>query len=204
MQLKTIGIVIFGTSLLMAQTPAAEASMPTGKVQTMLKEVMAVQNNPGLKGQKFRAQRLAALKKIFTESFCYEAMAKQVLGPHWAKLTKPEQSEFKTLFQNLFQQSYALLVMDFFKDEKVVYKGEEMKTDQACVKTVFLRLNHEIPVDYSLTRVRGKWLISDISVDGVSMMGSYQRAFSQVIQRESYKSLIQKLHFQQKANERTF
>ncbi len=205
MKVKSWGIVLFGILFLVAQIPPAQAtSVPAGKVQTMLKEVMAVQNNPGVKGQEFRPQRLAALKKIFMESFCYEAMARHVLGPHWAKLSKPEQSEFKNLFQNLFQQSYAMMVMDFLKDEKIVYKDEEMKTDQARVKTIFMRLNHEIPVDYSLTLVQGKWLISDIAVDGVSMMGNYQRSFSQVIQRESYKSLIQKLRVQQKANEQTF
>ncbi len=204
MQARLIVGILLGISLLLVQIPPAAASMPTGKVQTMLKEVMDVQKNPGLKGQEFRPQRLAALKKIFMENFCYEAMAKHALGPHWEKLSKSEQSEFKNVFQNLFQQSYALMVMNFLNDEKVVYKEEEMKTDHAHVKTVFVRLNHEIPVDYFLTLVQGKWLISDISVDGVSMMGNYQRSFSQVIQRESYKSLLRKLQVQQKANEQTF
>ncbi len=204
MRTKICAFIACGILFLAVQIGAAEASMPAGKIQTMLKEVSAVQNNPELKGQEFRSERMNALKKIFLKSFCYEAMAKQALGSYWAKLDQPQQAEFKNIFQNLFQQSYARMVMDFLKDEEVVYKQEETKTDQAFVKTAFIRVNHEIPVDYSLVLVKGKWLISDISVDGVSMIGNYQRSFTQVIQRESFKSLLQKLRLQQKANEQTF
>jgi phospholipid transport system substrate-binding protein len=193
--------VIAAILLLAVQVPTTQAIMPAGKIQTMLKEVKAVQNNPDLNGQESRPQKLAALKKIFLENFYYEGMARQALGPHWGTLSKTEQADFKNLFQNLFQQSYARMVMDFLKDEEVVYKKEELETDHACVKTAFLRVNHEIPVDYSLMLVKGKWLISDISVDGVSMVGNYRRSFTQIIQRESFKSLLQKLRLQQKAND---
>jgi phospholipid transport system substrate-binding protein len=189
--------------LLAAQVPA-QATMPVGRVQTMLEEVKAVQNNPELKGQECRPQKLAALKRIFVKSFYYEGMSRQALGPHWGSLSKVEQADFKNLFQNLFQLSYARLVMDFLKDEEVVYKKEEMETDHACVKTAFLRVNHEIPVDYSLMLVKGKWLISDISVDGVSMIGNYRRSFTQIIQRESFTSLLKKLRLQQKANDTAY
>jgi phospholipid transport system substrate-binding protein len=63
-------------------------------------------------------------------------------------------------------------------------------------------VNEEIPVDYSLTLVQEQWLMDDVTIDGVSIVRNYQRSFTRVIQRESYKSLLQKMRLQQQAIEK--
>ncbi|HSR11950.1 MAG TPA: ABC transporter substrate-binding protein, partial [Thermodesulfobacteriota bacterium] len=143
------------------------------------------------------------IRKIIAENFDFPSMSREVLGDQWGKLGEAERKEFQTIFQDLFQSSYTRLVLDFLKQEKVVYGKEEVRDDKAQVKTTIARLNEEIPVDYALARAGGKWMVEDVVIDGVSIVRNYQRSFGQVIQRESFKSLLQKMRLQQKAVEKS-
>ncbi len=187
---------------LTVQIMPSRAEMPTSRVRSMLEEVMAVQTHPQNQGQEFRNQRRAAIKKIIAQNFEFNAMAKNALGPYWDKLNETERAEFKALFQELFQDSYTKLVLDFLKQEKILYTKEELQQGQALVKTTIARINEEIPVDYSLIMSQGKWIVEDVIIDGVSIVRNYRRSFTQVIQRESYKSLLQKMRLQQQAIEK--
>ena len=197
MKLKIALLVLFCMIGLIIQIMSARAEMPTSRVRSMLEEVMALQTNPQLQGQEFRDQRRAAIKKIIAQNFEFTVMAQHALGQHWDKLNEAERAEFKALFQDLFQDSYTKLVLDFLKQEKILYHQEELRQNQALVKTTIVRVNEEIPVDYSLTLAHGKWIVEDVIIDGVSIVRNYQRSFTQVIQRESYKSLLQRMRLQQ-------
>ena len=112
---------------------------------------------------------------------------------------KAQREEFKTLFKDLFQESYTKLVLDFLKRERILYANEEMKDGRALVKTVILRVNEEIPIDYSLTKVDQRWMVEDIWIDGVSIVQNYQRSFTRVIKQESFDGLLRKMRLQSEA-----
>ena len=199
MKLKILVAFWSGFFILALQIMPAGAETPAARVRSMLEEVMAVQTNPQFQGQEFRNQRRAAIKKIIGQNFYFEGMAQQALSQYWAKLNEAERAEFKALFHDLFQESYSKLVLDFLKREKILYFQEELRQDHALIKTTVVRVNEEIPVDYSLTLVQGQWLVDDVTIDGVSIVRNYQRSFSRVIQQESYRSLLQKMRLQQQA-----
>jgi phospholipid transport system substrate-binding protein len=143
-----------------------------------------------------------AIKKIIAQNFHFDAMAKQVLSPHWQTLSEKNRSEFKDVFQDLFQDSYTKLVLNFLGREKILYKGEESSRNKATVKTIIVRMNEEIPVDYSLGAVGQGWLVEDVAIDGVSIVQNYQKSFSRVIRQESYEGLLKKMRMQQQAIEK--
>jgi phospholipid transport system substrate-binding protein len=180
---------------------AAEET-PTAKVKAILDEVMAVQNDPKLQGPDMRDQRRILIKKIIGQNFYFEDMARESLGPYWEKLNAAQKKEFIGIFQDLFQDSYTKLVLDFLKREKILYQNEELKDGKALVNTIIVRANENIPVDYSLVLVQGKWLVRDVAIDKVSIVQNYQKSFTRTIQRESYNSLIKKMRQQQKAIEK--
>jgi phospholipid transport system substrate-binding protein len=188
-----------GFLILTLQIITVGAETPGSRVRSMLEDVMAVQTNPQFQGQEFRNQRRTAIKKIIGQNFYFEVMAQRALSQHWAKLNEAERAEFMALFQDLFQESYSKLVLDFLKKEKILYTQEELRQDHALIKTTVVRVNEEIPVDYSLTLVQGQWLVDDVIIDGVSIVRNYQRSFTRVIQQESYRSLLQKMRLQQQA-----
>jgi len=176
--------------------------VPTECIRTILDEVMAVQTDPQLKGQEFRNKRRTAIKRIISQNFDFDTMARQSLGPYWERLEEAKQIEFKAIFQDLFQESYTRLVLDFLVREKILYTKEDIDHGRALVKTTIARVNEEIPVDYSLTTIEKKWLVNDVKIDGVSIVENYQKSFSRVIKQESYEALLEKMRRQQKAIEK--
>ncbi len=194
----SLGFCVAATGLI----PAVAESPAGARVRTMLDQVMAIQTDSQLQGTGHREERRVAIKKIIGENFYFDAMARQSLGPYWEKLSEKERSQFKSIFRDLFQESYTKLVLDFLKREKVVYAEEDLQPGRALIKTTLVRVNEEIPVDYSMTLAQGQWLVEDVTIDGVSVVRNYRQSFTRVIQTESYKSLLQKMRLQQKAIEK--
>lgn len=190
-----------GSTDLTSPGQSTEIKKPVERVRSILEEVMAVQNNPQLKGPAFRSQQRAAIKKIIGQNFYFDAMVKKALDTYWEKLDEAKRADFKGIFQELFQDSYTKLVLDFLKREKILYTQDELESDRALIKTTIIRVNESIPVDYSLALVQGQWLVEDVAIDGVSIVLNYQRSFARVIKRESYASLLKKMRLQQKAIE---
>ena len=68
------------------------------------------------------------------------------------------------------------------KNEKIDFKGESEGGSQVTVKTVMKFVGSDITVDYSLMQKSGKYQVSDVAADGVSMVGNYRSAFSRVME----------------------
>ena len=66
---------------------------------------------------------------------------------------------------------------------------------------VVSRYGSEMPLDYRLHVIDGRWRIYDVVVQGVSFIASYRSQFDRVIRAESYSSLRERL--QKKAAETT-
>jgi len=168
-------------------------------VRQMLDEVIFIQTNPNLQGQGSRETRKVEIEKVIVRNFDFAHMAREALGPEWPKLSSPKKAEFSTCFQDLFLDSYSRLVLDFLKKEKIIYEQEDEQEENARVRTSIYRINERIPVDYSLTKADGTWLVSDVIIDGVSVVDNYRKSFSRVIQQESLDGLLRKMRLQQKA-----
>ena len=164
---------------------------------------MAIQTDPGLQGQESRAARRAEIKKVILGNFTFDEMARDALGQYWNALDGRRRSEFTSVFQDLFLDSYSRLVLDFLRKERIVYVGENSGQDRTAVKTRIQRTNEEIPVDYYLMQVGGGLKIRDVSIDGVSIVGNYRNSFSRIIKQESYESLLKKMKLQQQAVEKS-
>ena len=196
---KIILMIIAAILMVSFRHSFCQGPTPVNTVRRMLDEAISVQTDPHLQGQEFREARRTAIKKLILSNFYFDDMAKQALGPYWDGLSNQNRSEFKQIFQDLFLDSYSRLVLDFLKREKVQYLGEDVQKDEATVKTSIYRINEAIPVDYSLTDVKGKWLVRDVRIDGVSIVENYRKSFARLIKQESFDALLKKMRLQQKA-----
>ena len=189
--------IVIGT--LLSSSASSRTDAPLDRVRVMLDRVMSIQTDSKLQGREFRKKRRAGIKGVIARNFDTARMARKALGEHWKQLTETQRAEFKKIFQDLFQDSYTRLVLDFLGKEKIVYGEEDIRRDRAEVPTTILRTNEEIPVNYALVRVKTGWLVYDVKIDGVSIVKNYRRAFAMVIKHESYGALVRKMRLQQKA-----
>lgn len=173
----------------------ALAAGPQERVGEILAAVSAVMHDPQLQGSDHQMERKQRIRKIIFDAFDFAEMSRVALGAHWARLTAEQQTEFTSLFGDLFERSYNRLVLRFLPERETVYGAVSREQDRATVQTTLVvrRTNEQLPVNYRLLEKGGQWAIFDVVVDGVSLTLNYRAQFDKIIRSSSYESLIQKI-----------
>jgi phospholipid transport system substrate-binding protein len=187
--------MVIGVSVIVGAALAAPAwaGTPTDVVKQYTEQVVKVLEDPALKGDDKRAERRATVRKIAVEVFDVNETARRALGRHWAARTPAEREEFVQLFTDLLDRTYVTRI-DQYGGEKIRFVGETIDGDNALVKTkIITKQGTEIPVDGRLLRRNDKWLIYDISIEGVSLVANYRAQFDKIITKSSYADLVRQL-----------
>ncbi len=195
----TVFLLLSFFTVLISPRGVAAVVGPADYVRGMLSEIMAIQTNPKLAGTAHQDQRKTAIGKVILKNFDTDRMAENALGETWKKLGVKQRNEFTTVFRDIFQDSYTRMVLNFLKQEKIIYSPEQAQGKEFLVKTVVSRPNENIPVDYRLEKKNEGWLVADVVIDGVSIVRTYHNSFQRVIKGTSFQELLDKLRLQQKA-----
>jgi phospholipid transport system substrate-binding protein len=119
--------------------------------------------------------------------------ARRALAVHWRARTEAEREEFVGLFKDLVTYSYIRL-MEPYAGETVQIVGESQTNGTTTVLTRIQRRQGEpVPVDYRMHLRGPRWLIYDVVVEGVSLVGNYRVQFNTIIQTASYGELIRRV-----------
>ncbi len=97
------------------------------------------------------------------------------------------------LFRALLEHTY-LPKIALYQGERVRFVGESLDGDMATVQSVVVtRKGQEVPVSYRLHSLDGRWLVYDISFEGISLVSNYRSQFNEIIQRSSYPELVKRI-----------
>ncbi|MBI2207070.1 MAG: ABC transporter substrate-binding protein [Candidatus Rokubacteria bacterium] len=177
---------------LVAPSPAV-AGAPTEQLRRHVDAVLQTLSSPELKKEGRAEARRAEIRKIALRIFDFEETARRSLGRHWQSRTPTERQEFVKLFTDLLEHSYVSKI-DQYGGEKILYTGDTMESDQATVKTkIQTPKGAEIPIEYRMHKGKDQWLVYDVVIEGVSLVGNYRTQFNKIIQTSSYEDLIQKI-----------
>jgi phospholipid transport system substrate-binding protein len=169
----------------------AWAGAPTDQLRGHVDQVVRLLDDPALKNKP--AERHDRVRKVAEDIFDYTDTARRALGPHWNARTPQEKEEFSRLFADLLDRSY-ISKIDLYQGEKVRWVGESITGDEALVKTqIATKSGQSVPVDYRLHDRDGRWLVYDVTIEGVSLVSNYRTQFNKVVQTESYQALVDKL-----------
>jgi len=171
----------------------------TATVKSVLDQAMDIQTRQDLQGEVNVKKRAQLIRQLIAENFAAEEMARESLKENWDKLSAAQRTEYQKLFTTLFQDSYTRMVLNFLQKENVEYRPESLDNKGVKVSTTIMRANEHIPVDYHLIQKGGRWLISDVDIDGVSIVENYRSSFRRVIQTSSFDNLLQKMRLQSQA-----
>ena len=76
----------------------------------------------------------------------------------------------------------------------MVFVKEFVKKRKAQIYTKVVTDTVEIPIDYRMFRKKdGTWMVYDIVIEGVSLVGNYRSQFDQSLQKGSYEDLVRDL-----------
>jgi len=172
--------------------PAA-AGVPTDQLRGAVDRVLKTLDDPSLKGEAKVAERRVAVRKIANEIFDFGEIAKRSMARHWQPLSEAQRTEFVGLFADLLERSY-ISKIETYGGEKIQYTAERIDGDYATVSTKIITKNGtEVPVDYRMIKRADRWLVYDVSIEGVSLVSNYRTQFNKIIQTSSYNELVSKL-----------
>ena len=193
--IRAISMALSVVALLLSSGAPAGAGVPTDQLKGSIERVLKTVDT--LKGDAKAAERRVAVRKIANEIFDFPELAKRSLGRHWQGRTDKEREEFVALFSVLLERSYVSKI-ELYGGEKIVYATERVDGDQAVVGTKIVTKNGtEAPIDYRLNRRGERWLVYDVSIEGVSLVSNYRTQFNKIIQTSSYDELVRRLKAKQ-------
>jgi phospholipid transport system substrate-binding protein len=198
-----IAIALSVAFLLIAKAgPASATGGPRDAVALAVERFMTIVQNGRSDNTAVSADRQAQIREIVREMFDFDEISRRTLARHWPTLQRDEQTEFVTLFRDLLERAY-LAQVETAGGEKIVFLGESSEGNGSAIvrSKVVTRQGGEIPLDYRMHLLDGRWRIYDVVVQGISFIASYRTQFDRVIRAESYSSLRERL--QKKAAENT-
>jgi phospholipid transport system substrate-binding protein len=198
-----IAIALSVAFLLIAEVgPASAAAGPRDAVASAVERFMTIVQNGRSDNAAVTADRQAQIREIVREMFDFDEISRRTLARHWPTLQPDEQTEFVMLFRDLLERAY-LAQVETAGHEKIVFLGESSEGNGSAIvrSKVVTRQGGEIPLDYRMHLLDGRWRIYDVVVQGISFIASYRTQFDRVIRAESYGSLRERL--QKKAAENT-
>jgi len=181
---------IFGLTLqLVVGAAGAWAGPPTDIVKQVIERALDALKEDGSSAQARRQK----VKRIVDPYFDYQEMARRSLGPNWGKLSPGQRQEFVALFSQLLEASYSDKIEKYAQNVRIDYIGEIPSGDTVEVRTVVVRANDRIPLNYRLMKHGETYKVYDVVIEGVSLVSNYRSQFSRIIHESSYAELVKRL-----------
>jgi phospholipid transport system substrate-binding protein len=180
--------------LLVVAAATAHAGAPADALKVGVDKALRILEDPALKGEAHAPDRRRQLREVADGLFDFEEMSRRTLAMHWQKRTAEEREKFTTLFADLLENTYFAQIDTYSGGGSVKYGAETMQADLATARTVIVTAKGtEIPAEYRMHQKAGKWMVYDVSIEGVSLVNNYRAQFNQIIQRGGFADLVQKL-----------
>ncbi|MBI4844453.1 MAG: ABC transporter substrate-binding protein [Nitrospirae bacterium] len=178
--------------LLNMQSGTLAADSPKTALQVTVDSIIALLKDKSLSSPEKKEVRREKIRALLNERFDFAEMAKRSLAKHWNDRTPQEQKEFVSIFSDLLQASY-IGKIEKYTNEKVSYESEKIKGDgkYGVVETSIVTEKVDIPIEYKLLNNSGKWLVYDVTIEGVSFVNTYRSQYDETITRNSYAKLIE-------------
>ncbi len=182
-------------SLENAERPDTKAE-PMKAVQVSIDKVIEILKDPRYKEEEKLDEQRDELMGVIKDIFDFEKISQLSLGRFRKKLNDEQMTRFIDHFTELLVDTYLKQVQKEFQNEEVEYAEQTYHpsdNERAQVKTLVVRKDTKIPVDYSLYIKDGRWRVYDIRVEGVSLIKNYRTQFEKILLNQSPDVLIEKL-----------
>ena len=195
MTLKRIVPIIVIVTLIIGSSSLAFSEQPMDALQGPVDQIVKILQAPQFKNNANKKLQTRQLKEVIDKIFNFELISRGTIGRYdWKRFTPKQRSEFTKLFSEFISNVYFNKIQGDYSDVKINYLEQVMRSDtSARVKTVVIRESDEIPIDYSMKLIDGKWWVYNVFVEGPSLLGNYRDEHTRILLKGSYADLIEQL-----------
>jgi len=150
-------------------------------------EVLAVANHsPGGREMAEKGQ------PILEKRICFESMTRRAIGPGWRQFSPAQQVEATRLFTKLIIRSYSNKFTPGEEPEIKYLKGTSPAPGKTEIPTTILYKGSRYSIVYRMEN-RGKWLVTDILAEGVSLIANYRAQFDELYKKGGVDAVMSSL-----------
>jgi len=133
------------------------------------------------------------IDKTISPIFDFPLMAKLALGKkHWSRFNKDQREKYSELFIDRLKDLY-LEKIKLYTDEKASFKKAVKKTKSLEIPMELLSKEKKIAILYKLRKVKNRWKIYDVEIEGVSILLTYRSQFNDILRRNSIEEFLASL-----------
>jgi len=177
-----------------AVTPV-HAGQATERLREFFGTVNVVLNDRATQSKPL--EKVARIKRLVTDIADVRGAAAVALEHEWDVRTPAERDEFTRLFAELLERGLVARLAGTVNPVTgivMTWHGETRVNDEARVTTVVeSRDGRKVTVVYRMTERRGRWLVRDVVVGGVSTIDNYRSQFRRMLRQGSYPTLVAQL-----------
>jgi phospholipid transport system substrate-binding protein len=177
-----------------SRTQTEQAMSPAALIEDTVEQLLVRLNDDTATAE--RSKRLYELvNDLVVPHLDMPRIAHIVLGKHARRVDAADLETFTGEFQTLLVRTYTSSLM--------AYQGERVDVSQATAvsargtATVDLRVYRAdgapIEISFLTHNRRGPWLVYDIRIEGISLVGNYRSEFSSILRNQGVEALITSL-----------
>jgi len=129
-------------------------------------------------------------------NFDFRAMSRTVLGRYWREANEDQRARFTGEFRDLLVRTYATALLKYNEEKIVYFPFKLIPGDRtATVKSEVRRADGSPPIalNYGFYHTDAGWKVYDVTIEGASLVTTYQSTYSERVQREGLDALIASL-----------
>ena len=128
-------------------------------------------------------QRAARFRQLLDQDFDLPEISRFVLGPHARSMSPAAQHEFQPLFREYLVQAYTTRLGQYGGAPFQVTGTRPYGGETVVASQVQRGGGNPIQIEWHVINRGGRWLVTDVVVDGVSMKATQRSEFASIIQR---------------------
>ena len=123
---------------------------------------------------------------------CFESMTRRAVGPGWRQFTPEQKAEATKLFTKLIIRSYSEKFTPGEQPDTKYLKSSSPGAGKVEIPTITVYKGSRYNVTYRMED-RGKWMVTDILAEGVSLVANYRAQFDALVKKGGAVAVIASL-----------
>ncbi len=169
----------------------ADPSTATESLRSTFLEANRIITDPATAEQPL--ERLNAVRLLVGRTFDFAGAAEQTLGAQWQARSTSEQTEFRSIFASFVQRGFVYWLASVAEVDGSK-GGESLGRDRTVVRTAIGRRGgRQVLLEHDMVYLGRRWMVRDVTIDGLSLVTNYRAQFDRVIRGSSYRELLDRL-----------
>lgn len=189
--LVSAALLLYSTIVFATEQAETEAVKPITFLQVHDAEARDILAQTA--GDSLLAKQRQQIKGHINSAFDFAELSKLALGEHWDGRSQEERAQFVGTFGDIIAEQNFNNFVDYYRDGKIVYQGQEVDRDKAVVRAQAPAKREAVDITYLLHRKEGQWRVYDLVIDDASTVEGYRKRYSRYLKKKPFGQLMERL-----------